>query len=181
MEGGGTGEKGPSPHGPHSSQIGRQPTGVGVCCLQRWQPLQAASAPTPGPGPPTLPRAEVDMSCSQVAPTLPGRKRRARQRGLERAHGHSCWQPVQDMHHVRKALIEGSQTEGPRSPLPTVIPRPCPRLLPVPALPGFALALGQTPECACWLRGSCSWNWGDKAQTVFETWADGVQPAQSHA
>ena len=79
----------------------------------------------------------------------------------------SRWQPVQDTHGGGKALLACSQTEGPHSP-PTAAPHPCPHQLPVPAILGFALASSQTPECACWLRSSCSWNRGDKAPPVSE-------------
>ena len=159
-------------------------------------PLRPPLLPTLAWDPGTLPRADVDCLAARMPPAFlarqpagglqgsPGSIRQARRRGLECAL--SCWQPVQDTHRGGKALIACSQTEGPQAPLcicdpARVTPRPCPHSPLVPATPGFALAFSQIPECACWLHGSCSWNWGDKAQTVLETWADRVQAAQSHA
>lgn len=83
-----------------------------------------------------------------------------------------------------KPLITCSQTEGLHSPsVPALLPLgySAPHLLLAPAKLGFALASGQTPECACWLPGSCSWKRGDNARTVCEMGVDGVQAAQSCA
>ena len=128
------------------------------------------------------PKPRRTRPCRRAAPRpLPGGKRQTRWRGLERVPSHSCWQPVQDTRRVRKALIACSPTAGsPLSP-PHGHSPPLPPLAARPAMPGFALASSQSPECACLLQDSCSWNRGDKAQPVFETWADGVQSAQSHA
>lgn len=141
--------KSPSSRGPHGTQ------GAGVCGPRSWYPLGSLC---PSPWPATLgccPRPRWTGPAARLPPhPLPGRKWQARWKGLERAPSHSCWQPVRDTHHVRKALIACSPTEGPLSPLRTVTPHPCPRSLPGPAVPGFALASGQTPECACWLRAA---------------------------
>lgn len=109
----------------------------------------------------------------------PGQEMSAPRRGLECAL--SRWQPVRDTHGGGKAPLACSQTEGPHSPLHGHSPPlPPPAPAPGPAIPGFALASSQTPECACWLRGSCSWNWGDKAPPVSESGGRG-EPAQRHA
>lgn len=105
----------------------------------------------------------------------PGQEMSAPRRGLECTL--SRWQPVQDTHGGGKAPLACSQTKGPHSP-PTAAPHPCPHQLLVPAIPGFALASSQTPECACWLPSSCSWNWGDKAPPVSESGRTGrARPA----
>lgn len=105
----------------------------------------------------------------------PGQEMSAPRRGLECAL--SRWQPVQDTHGGGKALLACSQTEGPHSP-PMAAPHPCPHRLLVPAILGFALASSQTPECACWLPSSCSWNRGDKALPVSESGRTGrARPA----
>lgn len=99
--------------------------------------------------------------------------------GLECAHSRSLWQPVRDMQRGGKSLIARSPPEGPT--LPSSVPPPLPPFAARASNTRFALAFSQTPECACWLHGGCSWNRDDKAQTVFEMWADRVQPAWSHA
>lgn len=203
----GPGSKGPIFLGPSQHQDGEaasQPPatvttgGRGLHSLDMVSPTvylcPSTLAGDPGPCP-----SRCEQVLQQVVGPFPGQEASGweagaawagncrRGGGVWNVHEGSGWQPVQDMHCVWKALIGCPQTKGPTLPSMSASPPdtghspPPPPLLLVPAIPGFALAFSQTLECACWLHGGCSWNRGDKAQPVFETWADGVQAAPSLA
>lgn len=145
--------------------------GSGLCGPQRWHsPAPAQPGPLGLPGGSPLPRQAVAGGpgaawagnvSSEEGSGMRAQPLAARQGHARRREGSAGLLPNR-----------GSALSPPRPP------RPCPHRAPGPAIPGFALASSQTPECACWLRGSCSWNRGDKAPPVSESGRTGrARPA----
>lgn len=145
--------------------------GSGVCGPQRWHsPAPAQPGPLGLPGGSPLPRQAVaggpGVAWAGNVNSKEGSGMHAQPLAARPGHARQREGSAGLLPNRGSAL----SLHGHSPPLP---PR-----LPVPAIPGFALASSQTPECACWLRGSCSWNWGDKAPPVSESGRTGrARPA----